>query len=323
MSKDSVSVYRTPFALWQTCISWLYSQVDMSKYDAKVDPCAGTGDLNKIVPCGMTYMSDLNPKDNPNVKQGNMIEHNYNKFGNSVAIISNPPFNASAKPIYLLNQIAKYKNVTLMALILPDKLEYFPKDTTIYSSEVLNESFHLVASLPIPADTKFVNADGKESKINPKLSFQIWIRKDEKRIYANKTNLVCMDMWCNLPKPDLLVRLPNLSFVEDIEMEHKTKKSFKRTLKHSAVLLASKKSYKALVGRSVVAVILNSKVTLESIVRDLELAACAAVRAGRRNPQDFGPGVLIRHLSQIGRLGYKVSNRANLGTHLMDIQQER
>lgn len=323
MPKDSASVYRTPFALWQTCISWLYSIVDMSKYDAKVDPCAGSGDLDKIIPGGVTFMSDLDPENNPNVKRGDMTKLNYNSFGKSVAIISNPPFNSSAKPIYLLNQIAKYENVTLMAFIFPDRMEEFPKDTTFYSSEVLDTSFHLVASMPIPADTKFVNADGMEVKITAALSFQIWVRRDEKRVDENKTELFCMDMWCNSPNPDLLVCLPNAAFVHDVEMEQKTKKSFKRTLKYSAVLPASKKSYKALVGRSVVAITLNRKVTRESIATDLELAACAAVRAGRRNPQDFGPGVLIRHLRRLERLGYKVANRVNLGTHQMDIQQER
>ncbi len=175
MPKRSLSQYYTKPELWHKLIpeacDRLAPEIDLMKMTV-VDPCAGNGYLVETFFPDNGFSFDLEPK-HPRVKQADMNELDYGQFGESVAVVSNIPFNANSYPIKKMNQMAKFDNVKIIAVINASKYECYPRES--HYGEVFNEYFHLHHAFKV--DNRFFTG----GKIGTEISFQIWIRMSTKR----------------------------------------------------------------------------------------------------------------------------------------------
>ncbi len=173
MSKCTLSQYYTPREIWEDNIPKLKNELalkfDLSKMRI-VDPCAGDGSMiSKYFPNGISF--DIDPR-HPRVKQANMNYLDYSQFGESVAVVSNIPFNANSYPIKKMNQMAKFDNVKVIAVINASKYEYYPYDS--YSCERFHSYFHLKHSWPV--DNRLFPGN-----VGMEITFQVWVRMPTKR----------------------------------------------------------------------------------------------------------------------------------------------
>jgi hypothetical protein len=149
----------------------LKSKIYVTNFYLFLEPSAGKGAFFKLFPENKRIGLDLEPKF-PKVKKQDYLTYK-SIFGKTYITIGNPPFSLATK---FFNHSAEFSDV--IAMILPRTFN------RVSIQNNLNLNFHLIFNKELS-----VNPCCFEPKLNAKCSFQIWIKKNNKRekiLFPNK-----------------------------------------------------------------------------------------------------------------------------------------
>lgn len=164
----SLDQFYTKPEIAQLCFNKLKEHIQIDEFDHIVEPSAGEGSFFKLLNSNKRIGIDLEPKCD-NVVKMNYMDFIANK-NKSYLIVGNPPFGKnSSSAIKFFNKSAEY--CMCIAFILPRTF----KRVSIQNQLDLNFHLQYNYDLPLKPCCFYPN-------MNAKCSFQIWIRKDEKRI---------------------------------------------------------------------------------------------------------------------------------------------
>ena len=169
--KETNDKFYTKPEISKMCIDML----DLSDFDLIVEPSAGSGSFSKRINNCIAY--DLVPEDDTIIQQ-DFFELDIVQFkGKKVLTIGNPPFGVQNNlAIRFFNKAAQYSDT--IAFILPKS---FMKESI---QNKLDEYFHLDKYIELPY--KSFSLNGEDYGVN--CVFQIWKKKDIKRIVKTKMN---------------------------------------------------------------------------------------------------------------------------------------
>ena len=168
----------------KNCILSLDNKMSIDSFDCIVEPSAGNGsfslELNKLHRNVISL--DIEP-ENESIKKQDFfdfsidrddVNEDENQLSKNILTIGNPPFGKiSSLAIKFFNHASSFSNV--IAFIIP---KTFRKDSV---QRRLNLNFHLMHDEDIPdKPCSFI------PKMNVKCCFQIWIKKDYKRLLKEK-----------------------------------------------------------------------------------------------------------------------------------------
>ena len=145
-----------------------FSKLNIDDYDIILEPSAGNGSFFNNLPTNKRFGIDIDPKFD------NIIKKDYFDFipnkNKKYIIIGNPPFGKiSSLAIKFFNKSAQFANA--IAFIIPRTF----KRVSIQNKLDLN--FHLIYNNDLPMSPCCF-----EPKMSAKCCFQIWIKKEIKRI---------------------------------------------------------------------------------------------------------------------------------------------
>jgi len=150
------------------CYSLFEQYVNSSSYDYIIEPSAGTGSFYKLLPPDKRIGFDIEPKCE-GVELKNYFDYVPNKKYKYI-VIGNPPFGKiGSDAIKFFNKSAEFCDI--ISFILPRTFK------RVSVQNKLNMNFHLLYSEDLPLKPCCF-----EPTMTAKCCFQIWIRKDEKRI---------------------------------------------------------------------------------------------------------------------------------------------
>lgn len=283
---DAASRFYTKLPTWLLPLATLQVIVKTLNNMLIVDPFAGNGRMvDTFFPGGLKF--DLEPKSSSVIKR-NVYDLAMKIFGRDIAVISNMPWNAGCYPIRMLNHLAKNENVKVIAVILAAKYERYPRDSLDKSGVEFNRYFHLVKSVPIDGETSFSkDPEGKDdAKVACPVSFQIWVRKEEKR------PKITVRYVCKLPdhmaeKPSYIIKAASKTFMDGYRcaspvMTPNTVKKGK-PICYVAVRPAD-----------------GWDVSPDRMKKDLETLVCHATKKYNLGSQSIGPGFLIQAQLDLG-----------------------
>ena len=171
--------YTAPFIV-KKCIDIVKKHIHIQEDDICIEPSAGNGSfINPIKTLFKNYkFYDLKPENDEIIEQ-NYLEFNYNtiikKPNSQIHIIGNPPFGRqSSLAIKFIKKSCEYCDS--ISFILPKSF----KKNSLKKHYPLN--FHLIYEYDLPKNSFII--DNKE--YNVPCVFQIWIKKDIKRILPKK-----------------------------------------------------------------------------------------------------------------------------------------
>lgn len=141
-----------------------------------VSPTAGKGALTRGF-LDKALLFDRHPCAEMGIEQKEYEELKVGELGDNIIVFENPPF-GQHNAVKFFNCMANYQQVKYMTLIFPDR--YRGDQTSANGKSVLNEYFHCTSYLPLPFGS-FDDASG--SSVQIQCSFQIWERKEYKRIH--------------------------------------------------------------------------------------------------------------------------------------------
>lgn len=143
----------------------IISLLDLSKYSTIIEPCAGCGNLSKLIPNCVAF--DINPTD-PVITQKDFFTYSISR-GN-ILVVGAPPFsNQSHHAVKFFNHAAKFAQT--IAFVVE---KTFRHPTTVNK---LDRLFHLQIDLDMP--TNCFTFNGFEYELD--CAFQVWERTDEIR----------------------------------------------------------------------------------------------------------------------------------------------
>ena len=191
--------YTAPFIV-KKCIDLVNKYIDIQENDICIEPSAGNGSfINDIKTLFKKYMFyDLQPENNEIIKQ-NYLEFNYNtiikKPNNKIHIIGNPPFGRqSSLAIKFIKKSCEYCDS--ISFILPKS---FKKDSLKQHYPL---HFHLIHEYDLPKNSFIIN----KKEYDVPCVFQIWIKKDVKRLVPKKLIPNKYKFVKKIDKPDISFR---------------------------------------------------------------------------------------------------------------------
>ena len=150
----------------------LEKKINLNNYDILLEPSAGTGSFYNLFPDKKRKGFDLEPKCK-GVEKLDFFNFKPDK-NKTYAVIGNPPFGkVSSMAIKFFNYSACFSD--LIAFIIPRTF----KRVSIQNK--LNLNFHLLYSQDLDMKPCCF-----EPNMDAKCCFQIWIKKEEKKLYLKK-----------------------------------------------------------------------------------------------------------------------------------------
>ena len=179
LNRNTIDKYYTSESAVKTCIDVIQNKVVITDDDLCIEPSAGNGSfINAIKSLFKNYkFYDLEP-ENSEIIQQDYLELDFNTFNtqySNIHIIGNPPFGRqSSLAIKFIKKSVKYCNS--ISFILPKS---FKKDS-LKKHFPLN--FHLEHECDLPPKSFLVDTE----EYDVPCVFQIWIKKEDKRIVPKK-----------------------------------------------------------------------------------------------------------------------------------------
>lgn len=144
----------------------IISLLDFSKYSTIIEPCAGCGNLSKLIPNCVAF--DINPAD-PEITKKDFFTYSIPR-GN-ILVVGAPPFSSqSHHTVKFFNHAAKFAQT--IAFVVE---KTFRHPATI---KKLDKYFHLQIDLDMP--TNCFTFNGFEYELD--CAFQVWERMEEARM---------------------------------------------------------------------------------------------------------------------------------------------
>jgi hypothetical protein len=172
-------------------IAALYiGKAGISNFTTIIEPSAGNGSFStQIADC---IALDLKPEGDGIVEQDWLqYAHPEKVEGERILVIGNPPFGQqNSLAVKFINHAATFAD--RVAFILPIS---FRKESV---QNRIHENMHLTFEEIIPKDSFLLNGE----KYDVKCVFQIWDRKDEKRVKREKANLNSNNLFQFVRKAD-------------------------------------------------------------------------------------------------------------------------
>jgi len=179
LKRNTIDKYYTKTDVVQLCIDFIKTHLNIQKTDLIIEPSAGDGSfINDIKELTDNYMFyDIEPGEKE-IKKQDYLEYDYNdiisKYEN-IHIIGNPPFGRqSSFAIKFIKKSCEF--CSSISFILPKS---FKKDSL---KKCFPLNFHLIFEFELPTNSFLVN--GLEHDVP--CVFQIWIRKNDNRMVAEK-----------------------------------------------------------------------------------------------------------------------------------------
>ena len=175
LKRDTSDKFYTNDNVVLLCNNLIKQYLKLNKNDLIIEPSAGNGAfINAIKKLSNNYkFYDISPNNKEVIKQDYLLldtQQFIDKFKN-IHVIGNPPFGRqSSLAIKFIKKSCDFCNT--ISFILPKS---FKKDSM---KKYFPLEFHLICQHDLPKNSFLV--DGKE--YNVPCVFQIWIKKDEKRI---------------------------------------------------------------------------------------------------------------------------------------------
>jgi hypothetical protein len=164
----SLDQFYTKSDIAEICWSKVIEYTDIDKCDYIVEPSAGKGAFFSLFPETKRIGMDLVPKY-PHVTKMDFFDFKY-IVNKKYATVGNPPFGrVSSVAIKFFNKSAEYSDI--IAFIIPRTFK------RVSVQNKLNMDFHLIYNEDLP-----LNPCCFEPKMDAKCCFQIWIRKEIKRV---------------------------------------------------------------------------------------------------------------------------------------------
>lgn len=287
LSNKVLSQHYTSNAAWDHLADQFKATVPNWNKFTIIDPCAGSGYLIKNHFSDEDikgYSFDMHPTSS-NVTCCDMGDIDYSKFGKCV-VITNMPFNVSAKPIEKLNYIAAFSEVKYIAVVNAEKYEYY--NTEVYdmkNEQPFNRRFHLIHS-------EIVEGIDFTPPVTISITFQIWERRDTLR---SKCNIIITEL-DKFVKIDYPSKLRDAHFYIKYPLKKTVNTSFYRD-----DLITTKYDYKA--GKSLVAVKIIGYNSLDKKKYIYQLLECMINMRKYHDdtfrnihPTHFAPGIFIKYL---------------------------
>lgn len=144
----------------------IVSLLDLPKYSTIIEPCAGCGNLSKLIPNCVAF--DINPTS-PEITQKDFFTYSIPR-GN-ILVVGAPPFSRQSRhTVKFFNHAAKFAQT--IAFVVE---KTFRHPTTVNK---LDKFFHLQIDLDMP--TNCFTFNGFEYELD--CAFQVWERADEMRL---------------------------------------------------------------------------------------------------------------------------------------------
>lgn len=179
LKRNTIDKYYTKTDVVQLCIDFIKTHLNIQKADLVIEPSAGDGSfIHHIKALTDNYMFyDIEPGHSQICKL-DYLDYDYNdiisKYEN-IHIIGNPPFGRqSSLAIKFIKKSCEFCNS--ISFILPKS---FKKDSL---KKCFPLYFHLIFECELPTNSFLVN--GIEHDVP--CVFQIWIRKNDNRMVAEK-----------------------------------------------------------------------------------------------------------------------------------------
>lgn len=199
LQRNTIDKYYTKPAIVLTCIEYIKTKISILENDVIIEPSAGNGSfIQHIKSLGQNYkFYDLEPEHNDIEKQ-DYLQLNNNEILKSytnIHIIGNPPFGRQASlAIKFIKKSCEFCNT--LSFILPKSF----KKESMKNHFPLH--FHLVFEIDLPEKSFLVN---NEEYTVPCI-FQIWIKKDYKRLEIEKKDPLNFIIVNKNDNPDISVR---------------------------------------------------------------------------------------------------------------------
>jgi len=154
------------------CIDKLFELYNILNFDLIIEPSAGNGSFFNQIESDNKIGIDISP-DNTNILKMDFFNYTPPIDKNNILIIGNPPFGKiSSIAIKFFNHSAKWSKI--IAFIIP---RTFRKQSV---QNKLDNNFHLIYDEDVPIKPcQFI------PKMMVKCCFQIWEKKDIKRLYID------------------------------------------------------------------------------------------------------------------------------------------
>jgi hypothetical protein len=189
--RNNLDQYFTKDETIKMCMTFLKNNnIDILEFDEIIEPSAGSGNWLKYLDKYDAY--DIEPL-NENIKKADFLKIDYQKYLNKkVLVIGNPPFGKNASlAVKFFNYSSLFSNT--ICFIVP---RTFRKESI---KSRLNENFHLINEFIIP-DFSYYEPCAINKSISISTTFQIWQKKQQKRIDEEEKNNQFKFEWCEFNK---------------------------------------------------------------------------------------------------------------------------
>jgi len=217
--RNTIDKYYTKENVVELCLNFFKKYIEINTNDLIIEPSAGNGAFIMGIKSLTKYFKfyDLEPENDEIIKQDYLL-YSYsddimnNNFTKKIHIIGNPPFGRqSSLAIKFIKKSCEFCNT--ISFILPKS---FKKDS-LKKSFPLN--FHLIFEIDLPDKSFLVN--GIEH--NVETVFQIWEKKDVKRILIKKIEPINFIFVRKTENPDISFRRVGVNAgVIDIKIDEKS-----------------------------------------------------------------------------------------------------
>jgi len=219
LNRNIIDKYYTKKNIVDLCLTHVKKYIEINTDDLIIEPSAGNGAFIMGIKSLTKYFKfyDLEPENDEIIKQDYLL-YSYcddimnNNFTKKIHVIGNPPFGRqSSLAIKFIKKSCEFCNT--ISFILPKS---FKKDS-LKKSFPLN--FHLIFEIDLPDKSFLVN--GIEH--NVETVFQIWEKKDVKRILIKKVEPINFIFVRKTENPDISFRRVGVNAgVIDIKIDEKS-----------------------------------------------------------------------------------------------------